>query len=1080
MDPFTAEFLSGQAAKLTGNVIAGLGGVLKRQVVGTPAEQALRRAMEAGVVAAVTQSTAQEPGQAALLHDIFSEFFHDPAVGGQLALLLRGIGWNREQLAGLFADAGFVAEQLPGLRLDAALDGFAGAFLEAADAEPDLQGLIQIGQLRQQTGLQAAMLAEMKKLVTAWQSDQVSHVDKGSLLDAAGRPVYTLTIGRIIGRDQIIDADNVLSGDFQHATVHIVNQYMNAPGDALWSGDHVRDALKRYLEWVVGRYGSPELRGIEERERDLPPITLDQVYVSLSAAPDVEREVPPRRNRRDDKLDPEAAEAEARLEPIDMAALLSLDTRLIITGGSGSGKTTYLYVIASAVAQALLSGEAAKVERDLGLSGPLPVPIYVSLGAYNQVRKGARRSSSDWDSTLLGFAKQSLQRTHAGVLLPPDFLERLLLAENSCLLLLDGLDEVVDETDREDISQEIADLSLNRSIATIVVTSRTRAYTGGAKLPPTFRRAEVQPMSPEQVDELVRRWCEAVYDPARAVDETTQLQREIQRLEDHRRQRGEERRLADTPLLVTIIAIVYYNDEHLPEQRAALYKKCVHALIAEKHHVKGEAKRELVTWGGTEDDKRELLTELAYEMMASGEKAGKRVHETQLKKWLRPLAVRRKEDEAEQWLREFLQAMATRASLLNERDRTYEFIHLSFQEFLCATHLATNQSIPDLVDFIVSNGHVSDSWWRETILLTPGYMGIESRPAALKLIRQLGAVPRLPDSATLAAAELAATAYRELEVTDAPTRKLLADRLASLLTDTALVAPNQLRGLAGVALGRLGDPRPDVACRIPDTVDIPAGPFRMGSDKNKDSPYYDDLAYDDETPSHEIELPTYGIGRYPVTVAQYRVFVDEAKGYDHPAYWTPAGWEWRRKNSVDEPRLWDDPQWTVDNHPVVGVSWHEAVAYCAWLRAETGRPFRLPDEAMWEKAARGTDGRRWPWGNDWDASCLNAERSIGRTSAVGIFPGGKSPYDIFDAAGNVWEWCSGPGYRSGASYDRGFQCRPYRKDVVLKADARAVRGGAWNDNNQLTRAAYRDNDNPGSRNDSIGFRVAEHLSDPAF
>ncbi len=513
-----------------------------------------------------------------------------------------------------------MAEQLPGLSLDAALDAFAGAFLEAADAEPELQGLIQIGQIRQQTALQTELLAEMKKLVAAWQSGQVAQISKGALVGASGEPVYTMHIHKIIGRDEINDVDNVLSGDFRHATVHIINQYMNAPGDALWSEDHVRDALKRYLEWIVGRYGSPELRGIEERERALPPITLDQVYVSLSATPDTDREQPPRRDRRAATSDLTAAEGEGRLEPVDMSGLLGLDTRLVITGGPGSGKTTYLYLIASAVAQALLSGDVGRVQRDLGLAAPLPVPIYLSLGEYNQVRKERKQSSDGWEGTLLGFAKRSLEKTHAGVILPRDFLERMLMAEDSCLFLLDGLDEVVEEDDREDISQEIADLSLNKSIAYVIVTSRTRAYTGGARLPPQFRRAEVQPMTPEQVNELVWRWCEAVYDPTRAAEETQQLQREISRLEDHRRQRGEERRLADSPLLVTIIAIVYYNDEHLPEQRAALYKKCVHALIAEQHHVKGDAKRDLVRWGGTEDDKRELLTELAYEMMASGER----------------------------------------------------------------------------------------------------------------------------------------------------------------------------------------------------------------------------------------------------------------------------------------------------------------------------------------------------------------------------------------------------------------------------------------------------------------------------
>jgi formylglycine-generating enzyme required for sulfatase activity len=1077
MDPFTADFFSNLAAGLTGQVINGLGGALKRQIAGTPAELSLRRGLEAGVVAAVAQSTAQEPAESALLHDIFNDFFHDPLVGVQIARLLRGRSWDRAEIAELFAEAGYVAEQLPGLSLDAALDAFAGAFLEAADAEPELQGLIQIGQLRQQTGLQAALLAEMKKLVAAWQSGQATRVDNGVLLDAAGRPVYALNVGKIIGRDEIADADIVLSGDFRQSTIHIVNQYMSAPGAAMWTEDQVRNALKRYLQWVVDRYGSPELRGIEERERALPPITLDQVYVSLSVTPDADRQEHRATSRHANSPDKWEVDVDGRLEPVDMSDLLGLDTRHVITGAPGSGKTTYLYLIASLVARALLSGNTAQIERELGLIAPLPVPLFLSLGEYNQVRKTRDRSPDAWEGTLLGFAKRSLVKTHAGLLLPPDFLERMLMAEGSCLLLLDGLDEVVEESDREDISQEISDLSLNRSLAYVIVTSRTRAYTGGAKLPPQFRRSEVMPMSPEQVAKLAQRWCDAVYDSTEAPDETRQLQGEIERLEDHRRQRGEERRLADTPLLVTIIAIVYYNDEHLPEQRAALYKKCVQALIAEKHHVKGEAKRALAEWGGTEDDKRELLTELAYELMASGKKAGRQVSESQIKKWLRPLAVRRRESGAEQWLRDFLQAMTARASLLNERDRIFEFIHLSFQEFLCATHLATNQSIRDLVDFLVGSGHVTDSWWRETILLTPGYMGIESRPAALKLIRQLGDVPRPADAVALAAAELAATAYRELEVTDAPTRKLLTDRLALLLTDSALAAPNQLRGLAGVALGRLGDPRPDVACSVPDMVTIPAEPFRMGSDKAKDSPYYDDLAFDDEAPNHEIVLPDYRIGRYPVTVAQYRVFVDEAKGYDHETFWTPAGWGWRQANKITQPRLWDDPQWTVDNHPVVGVSWHEAVAYCNWLRAETGRSFRLPDEAMWEKAARGTDAGRWPWGSTWDATRLNVEGTIGRTSAVGIFPGGKSPYDIFDAAGNVWEWCSGPGVGE-TPYP--FQQRPYAADLALDAKIRAVRGGSWLSNNQDTRAAYRNDDNPDTGDDFIGFRVAEHLSDPEF
>ena len=166
----------------------------------------------------------------------------------------------------------------------------------------------------------------------------------------------------------------------------------------------------------------------------------------------------------------------------------------------------------------------------------------------------------------------------------------------------------------------------------------------------------------------------------------------------------------------------------------------------------------------------------------------------------------------------------------------------------------------------------------------------------------------------------------------------------------------------------------------------------------------------------------------------------------------------------------------MPNHPVVGVSWYEAVAYCAWLTATNpGHFFRLPDEAMWEKAARGTDGRRWPWGDTWDATRLNADQTIGRTSAVGIFPAGRSPYDIYDCAGNVLEWCSGPGIGE-TPYP--FWQRSYEEDLKLTPTYRALRGGSWDNLAQLTRAAYRYLNLPYDWNHYVGFRVAELLSDP--
>ena len=138
-----------------------------------------------------------------------------------------------------------------------------------------------------------------------------------------------------------------------------------------------------------------------------------------------------------------------------------------------------------------------------------------------------------------------------------------------------------------------------------------------------------------------------------------------------------------------------------------------------------------------------------------------------------------------------------------------------------------------------------------------------------------------------------------------------------------------------------------------------------------------------------------------------------------------------------EPRYWNDPKWNLDNHPVVGVSWYEAVAYCNWLTATTGQAFRLPTEAEWEKAARGTDGREWPWGNDFEQGEANiGESGINQTSAVGLFPRDRSPYDLLDCAGNVWEWCA-------TKWQDSYQDYADDNDLERRQSCVCMRGGSW-------------------------------------
>lgn len=186
----------------------------------------------------------------------------------------------------------------------------------------------------------------------------------------------------------------------------------------------------------------------------------------------------------------------------------------------------------------------------------------------------------------------------------------------------------------------------------------------------------------------------------------------------------------------------------------------------------------------------------------------------------------------------------------------------------------------------------------------------------------------------------------------------------------------------------------------------PAGEFLMGS-REED-------AYRDEQPQRRVCLDGYWIYKHPVTVAQFRRFAAET-GYNYNWSGARPVWGW------------------VDNHPMVRVSWHEANAYAKWAGAA------LPTEAQWEKAARGIDGRRFPWGNEWDSARCNSDPRARRTSAVGSYPAGASPCGALDMAGNVWEWCAD-------WYDADYYKNAPANNPPgpAKGETRILRGGGFN------------------------------------
>ena len=233
---------------------------------------------------------------------------------------------------------------------------------------------------------------------------------------------------------------------------------------------------------------------------------------------------------------------------------------------------------------------------------------------------------------------------------------------------------------------------------------------------------------------------------------------------------------------------------------------------------------------------------------------------------------------------------------------------------------------------------------------------------------------------------------------------------------------------------------------------IPEGEFLMGS--------LEEEGGDDERPKHRVTLDAFYIDKYPVTNAQYKKFVDESP-------------QWRKKR-IDKKfhggnylYLWDRDDFPRGKatHPVVYVSWYAAQAYAEWAEK------RLLTEAEWEKAARGTDGIRYPWGdNAPNTSCCNFNSNVDDTTPVDEYSEGESPYEVMDMAGNVWEWCTD-------FYDKDY----YKSSPIhnpkgpVSGEHRVCRGGSWQFNQYLVRCAFRRNCKPINTDYDIGFRCAKDL-----
>ena len=845
----------------------------------------------------------------------------------------------------------------------------------------------------------------------------------------------------------------------------IVNHYYRA-ADAP-SKENIARQVAGYLRWLQERTQSIELRGIEQAGgAPVVVLPIETAYVPLRA-----------------RSLPRSGGLSGREADIALNEVLGLGHRLAIIGGPGCGKTTVLLHMAWALASSLLAGQPEPARSRLGLTmaaSELPLPIFVPLASFARYRRHLPAAPPAREKTLAHFISYHLISKESPFDLSADFFVRLLNDGRNVLLLLDGLDEVANEGERAEVRQSVENLVAGRDAMRVVVTCRTIAYrSGSTALGADFRDILVQALDHKQhIAPMVRQAyaCRHPKDSVLRLERSDDLLSGILRLEADRRQRlGENAAaLVDSPLMVRLLLIVHLNNRALPEQRADLFDKAINALLQ-------------VDYGYDESDRRELSADwtlyrdmaqqLAFHMHQQGADQGREIEEPALR------AILRAEEAFQPRLDDFVRHARQRGSVLEERDGAFRFLHLALQEFLVARYLSEvigRDSREAMLSFLAER--LEDPWWREPILLLAGYQATHAARSARDLLRALAETGSVAN-VQFSAAELAATAAIEWRDSGEALRAECARRIVSLLSDAEALAKSQpvIRARVGDRLAQLGDPRFDPqrfylpADEMLGFVRIAADPgFVIGTrrqDTARVARIIGEKVYEREVNDTPTPAPEFYIARYPVTVAQFRAFV-EATGYaigDRDALRDPA------------------------SRPMRYVSWHEALAWCGWLNEvlatsgvfaghpiaslvrEHGWRVALPSELEWEKAARGgLSAAVFSWGDEADLNAANHDYSrIGDTSVVGCFA--ANGFGLFDMVGNVWEWT-----RSlwGDDWEKPTFAYPYEaKDPRREAlDAtngilRVVRGGSWSTPRVSARCAYRFRFHPGSRNGFLGFRV---------